>query len=398
MENNKNSAFDIVMKQRKDLVTLLVKNLEKGYIFSPSSWNKNAFKPVNPVSNISYKAGNRFKLMIMAQMNDYIDNRWVTFKQAQEKGWKVNKGELGVRLEKWIFTEERIKLDVNNKPIKDELDNNQKETIRLDKPKVNYFVVFNASQITGMPENSFKELQPDEPLKLADTLIKSSECSIIETAEGSAYYSSLKDQITMPLRGAFKSTESFLHVLLHEMSHSTGHESRLNRDLKNKFGTPDYAIEELNAEIASFFTRSDLGIDVSKDNELMQDHTNYIKSWISVLRDDPNSLFRSCQEADKISNYIINNYDQYIIKEQLKEQEKAIKADLKNNKFKSTKKVVESILSINILTGKNHTLKDIQKAYREKTYSQNNEVNNLIESTAKFLQSQELEKIQVLEQ
>lgn len=402
MEKNKNTAFDIVMDQRKDLVNELIKNLEKGYIFSPESWNRNAFRPINPVSDIAYRGGNRFKLMLMAEMMGYTDNRWVTFKQAQEKGWKVNKGQVGIRLEKWIFTEERIKVDDNNKPVKDVQGKIQKETVVLKKPKVNYFVVFNSSQITGMPENTFKELQPDETLKLADNLIKSSKCPVIDSTTLEAFYSILKDKINMPLRETFKSTEAYLQVLSHEMAHSTGHASRLNRDIMNKFGSPAYAVEELNAEISSYFIRSDLGIDVSKDSELMQDHTNYIISWISILKDDPNALFRACQEADKISNYIIGNYEQYMAKEQSlehqKDQEKSIKDDIKMNKFKPTKKIVNNILAINQLTGKMNTLKDIKKAYKDKVYAGDEKINTLVESTAKLLKNQELQKVQVLEQ
>lgn len=390
---DKNSAFKIVMDNRKELVESLISNLEKGYIFSPSPWNSNSFNPYNPASSVCYKGGNRLKLMLMSDLKGYNDNRWVTFKQASEKGWQIKKGEKGIQLEKWIFTEERVKRDENNKLLKDANGNNVKEIVKLDKPKVNYFVVFNANQINGMPELEIKRLQPDETLRLADDIMKSSQCSITESDEGKAYYSYRNDKIILPFRDSFKSTESFLNVLLHEMSHSTAHESRLNRNILNLFGTPEYAVEELNAEIGSFFARSDLGIDVSKDNELMQDHTNYIHSWISVLKDDPNVLFRASQEADKISNYLVSNYENYLEKEQVNN----ITTDLKKNKFKETDKVVKNILNLNKITGTQHSLKDIERAYKNNLYKDNQKANLAVKEIGNILRSQEISNMQILE-
>ena len=389
----KNSAFKIVMDNRKELVESLIKNLEKGYIFSPAPWNINSSKPYNPTSSACYKGGNRLKLMLIADFRGYNDNRWVTFKQATANGWQIKKGEKGTQLEKWIFTEERAKRDENNKLVKDANGNNVKEIVKLDKPKVNYFVVFNAKQIIGMPELEIKRLQPDETLRLADNLMNSSQCNITETNEGEAYYSPKIDKIVLPYRDSFKSTESFLRTLLHEMSHSTGHVSRLNRDLLNKFGSPEYALEELNAEIGSYFARSDLGIDVSKDNEIMQDHSNYINSWIRVLKNDPNVLFKACQEADKISSYLVKNYEYYIERQEIK----TINSDLKNNKFKATDKVVKNITDLNKIIGNQHSLKDIEKAYKNNLYKDIHEADTAVKMIVNTLKKQELSKIQILE-
>lgn len=391
-----NIAFNKVMDSRKELVDNLIKNLEKGYLFSPESWNGAAFRPHNPVSNAFYNGGNRFKLMFIEKVNEYNDPRWVTFKQAQSMDWKIKKDAKGVLLEKWIFTKEKILKDENGKIVKDKDGKAVKETVKLDKPIANYFIVFNATQVDGIPPlEPLKPLTHDETLKLADNIINSSECPITETIEGSAYYSPTKDTITLPLRDSFKSTDAFLHVLLHEMAHSTGHETRLNRDILNTFGSEKYAAEELNAEISSYFLRSDLGIKIDKDTELLQDHSNYINSWIKVLNDDPNALYRACKEADKISSYLYKNYENHLTNE--KSYEISLEASLKENGFKATKGILNSIHKLNNVTGKKHSLTDLKEAYKNNIFKDNPEADKLIKSIGNSFKKQELMLIEKLD-
>lgn len=93
-------------------------------------------------------------------------------------------------------------------------------------------------------------------------------------------------------------------TLLHEAAHATGHESRLNRDMEGAFGSPEYAKEELRAEIASAFTAQILRIDYSQ-NDYMENHEAYVQNWISVLENEPNELFAAIKDAEKISDYLI---------------------------------------------------------------------------------------------
>ena len=115
-----------------------------------------------------------------------------------------------------------------------------------------------------------------------------------------------KDEIVLPTRDLFIDQEAFATTLIHEMVHSTGHESRLNRSMMNRFGTPEYALEELRAELGSFFMGCDLGIEGSQ--ELLDSHTEYLESWIQVLQNDPNELFRACSDAQKAGNRLEENY------------------------------------------------------------------------------------------
>ena len=176
------------------------------------------------------------------------------------------------------------------------------------KPIVNYFRVFNAEQIIGVPEYVKEQITEDQYSDYADRFEKSSKCPVCYENQDSAYYSAVEDKIHLPPKAAFKNNETRLGVLLHEMAHSTGHESRLNRPLLNAFGTPEYAKEELNAELTSLFLENDFNISIEPESEIIKDHANYVKSWLAVLKKEPDALFDSCRTAEKISDYLLENY------------------------------------------------------------------------------------------
>lgn len=306
------SNFDRVMDERKKLVDQIVENMKNGYIIPKAQWNAAAFQIHNPISGARYHGANMLKLYLTSFNNGYQDNRWMTFKQAASKGYHVKQGEKGIRLEKYIFD----KVIEKENPDTGEM---EKVRVKLSKPMINTFVVFNAEQIDGIPELVPPEIkqQDSEIWDIADNLIASSECPVKEEPQGKAYYSPQTDSITLPPREVFTSPEAFTTTLIHEMCHSTGHESRLNRNLINSFGSPEYALEELRAELGAFFMGSDLGIEGSE--ELLASHTQYLESWISVLENDPNELFRAMSDSQKAVDRLSVNLDKY--QEQIKEQE-----------------------------------------------------------------------------
>ena len=104
MEKNKKTAFEIVMENRKEVVDELIKSMEEGYVATRQLWDKMAVRPQNPVSQIYYRGGNRFRLSMEAVKRGYKDPRWLTYNQATENGWQVKKGQKGVLCEKWIFS------------------------------------------------------------------------------------------------------------------------------------------------------------------------------------------------------------------------------------------------------------------------------------------------------
>lgn len=298
------TASQIVSESRQELVDQLIQKMKDGVSPVREMWDSVSTYglPNNPISGARYQGVNLLRLLIASAVGKYEDSRWMTLKQANKQGYRIKKGAKSVLLEKWVWS----------KIVEEENENGEleKKIVKLKNPYVNFFRVFNAEQIDGIgPIPKVIPMEKNEMLKLAEEVIASSQCEIVESMQNRSYYSLKEDKIMLPPRDYFKSQEAFLAVTLHEMSHSTGHPDRLNRPLVNKFGTPEYAKEELNAEFGSAFLQMDLGIKLS--DEAINDYAAYLHSWISVLENDPNELFRAVHNASEISDYLIENYQEY---------------------------------------------------------------------------------------
>ena len=368
------SAREIVENSRREIVKEVIEDMKRGYFFAIDRWNKEALRPQNPITQVKYQGINRIRLAFQAKKMNYQDPRWITFLQAKEQGWKVKNEENGTVCEKWIWTKEKIE--------KDEDGNEKKTIINLRKPIVYYFTLFNAEQIEGIPKLEKKQMNETELGKVADDFIKSSECEIVEKVQDESYYIPSEDKIVLPPREYFKSEESFLGTLFHEMSHSTGHQTRLNRDIVNEFGTVEYANEELRAELGAMFIEADLNLDF-KEN-VNADHTNYLKSWISVLEDNPDELFKAGNDSSKISERLIDNYNKCIQLEnnKIKQVEIVILNDTdygKNSLWRvPLNKFKDGEIGTFIMNLTNEELEDF-KGYVKEEYSSNVIYNNLLE-------------------
>ncbi|WP_439847610.1 ArdC family protein, partial [Neisseria gonorrhoeae] len=170
----------------------------------------------------------------------------------------------------------------------------EKETVRLERPKVFHAVVFNGEQIDGLPPLKLRPLSwnPDER---AENILKNSGAVIDHRHGDRAFYSPSRDSITLPLREQFESPGAYYETALHELGHWTGHADRLNRDLSHPFGSEGYAREELRAEIASLMLSQELGVSFNPGQ-----HASYVASWIMVLQDDPMEIMRAASDAEKI--------------------------------------------------------------------------------------------------
>ena len=328
-KTKKKSAKQKVEENRKKIVDKLIANMEKGYIFSEWAWNRKAFLPRNAVTGTQYQGINRLNLSFEAVERGYSDPRWLTLKKANEMGYSIKPGAKGVFCEKWIWQKlEKVINEETGEVEKDEEGNEKRIMVDLQRPIINYFYLYNASEIEGFPPYIEPKInEQSNILDVADSFIVSSECPVEEKFQEKAFYSPMEDKITLPPRKYFKSDEAFLGTLLHEMSHSTGNEKRLNRDIKNLFGTEKYALEELTAELSCVFLEAELDMDIDFTR---QDHINYFNSWIKALKDNPNELYKVCNNASKSCNRLMENYEKVRIYENTKvnQEEKEINEEI----------------------------------------------------------------------
>jgi antirestriction protein ArdC len=254
----------------------------------PWSATSGANTPGNAVTNRPY-SGCNVVLLWMAQAAGYRTPRFLTFKQALKLGGNVRKGERGTKV---YFVKQ---LQVRDERVDDNA------STRLI-PMMREFTVFNVDQCEKLPDtiNTGKPMRvrnPDTRDELADAFLCSTGADIRE-GHGEAYYLPSRDFISMPAFAGFKGADHFYSTAFHEVVHWTAHKSRLDRDLKNRFGSRNYAGEELVAELGAAFLCAEFGF----DGDLR--HAGYIAHWIELLKADKRAFFTACSQASKAADYL----------------------------------------------------------------------------------------------
>jgi antirestriction protein ArdC len=164
------------------------------------------------------------------------------------------------------------------------------------------YTVFNVDQCESLPDSinigkPMRVRNPDTRNELADAFLQSTGADIRE-GHGEPYYVPSRDFISMPAFAGFKGADHFYNVAFHELTHCTGHKSRLDRDLKNRFGARNYAAEELIAELGAAFLCAEFGF----DGDIRS--AGYIGPWIELLKADRRAFFTACSQASKAANYL----------------------------------------------------------------------------------------------
>ncbi|RYV04115.1 conjugal transfer protein TraC [Shewanella sp. OPT22] len=252
--------------------------------------------PHNPISGTRYKGSNAIWLAM--QCRD--DPRWMTYKQANSIDAQVQKGQHGTIVQYWKLFDQIDKKDDNGKKILGADGKPIKVTVKLDKPRVFSSVVFNAEQIEGLPELEVKTLPEWQRHERAEKILQNSGVPIKHDQYDNAYYSPATDSIHLPARNQFETADSFYAVACHEICHSSGHSSRLNRDMTGRFGDESYAKEELRAEIGSLMLGDELQI-----GHNFGQHAAYVDHWVKVLQDDPKEILRASRDAEKIHGFVM---------------------------------------------------------------------------------------------
>lgn len=254
-------------------------------------------RPVNIASANPYNGVNIVSLWVAAQANDYPSNLWGTYRQWQERGCQVRRGE---RSSLVVFYK-RLEFEQRNEAT-GEIDQAERLMARASH-------VFNAAQVDGFTLNSHETQLPDEPvfdpIANAEALAKATGARIEEVGDR-AYYIPSTDVVRMPERRRFNGTETtspaegYYSTLFHELVHWSGARHRLDRDMTGRFGSESYAIEELVAELGAAYLCGDLDI----TPEPRADHAQYIATWLKVLKDDKKAVFAAASKASEAANWL----------------------------------------------------------------------------------------------
>lgn len=315
----KSGAYEKLTPQRKQLVDQVLANLDKGNLFWTQGWVA-AGAPESAVTGKKYRGINNLYLSLVAMAENYGDNRWATFRQMEEKGWTFKKDEEGHTLGKGKSVSVEY-YEMRDKETKRRFDRSVLDGMTFDEQREymdknvywlrKFYRVFNCSLMDGVPAKEMPMIDVNDRIEKAEAILdywNANESKIVYGGS-QAFYRPSTDEVHLPEREKFKSTQSFYDTALHEIGHSTGHESRLNRDLSGGFGSQSYAMEELRAEIASIFMAQDLGIEPSEDR--LQNNAAYIQSWKDEIKENPNALFTAIADADKIARYVSSKEQAY---------------------------------------------------------------------------------------
>lgn len=263
----------------------ILKMLEAGPKGHAPRWNKTGGGRPLRFNGMPYQGINAILLWAAALEAGYASNTWMTYRQAAKLGGRVRKGEHGSLV---VYAGKTVKFEETD------AGDDFERSISFLKG----YTVFNGDQIDGLPSRS-ATAEPVAPIRAAEAFIERCGADFHHGGDR-AFYSITQDRIHLPAVEAFLDAEGYAATKIHELTHWTGHQSRLARDFGRRFGDVAYAFEELVAELCSAFLCADLGISA----EPRADHASYLASWIAVLRDDKRAIFTAASQAQQAADYL----------------------------------------------------------------------------------------------
>ena len=313
---------------RQEIANMFVKSLRE----NPKQWRKEWFDaecPKNGATERKYNGINQFVLRHLMIKHEWDDPRFMTFKQANNLGYKIKKGSKGSKVEYWM------PYDIEKKKVVswDDASKSDGANITLTSK---IFTVFNGSQIEGIPEYEAEGKNYDiKPNETVDKIASSMGVSVKNDGGDRAFYRPSEDAVHVPKMENFESEYGYTSTLAHELGHSTGHESRLDRPHKNKFGSPDYAKEELVAEITSCYLCGELGIE--QDEKHIDNHTAYIQNWANAIEKDPDVLMKAVKQAEQATDFMMVHGEMMSESEYKKKHDSKIKINRKSAETEHSK-------------------------------------------------------------
>jgi antirestriction protein ArdC len=275
------SVYEIVTEQ-------VIRQLEQGVAPWRKPWRTES--PVNLISGKPYRGLNVFLLATQGYESRY----WLTFNQAKKLGGHIRQGEKSSLVTFWHIGEEKI--------IRQTDGTERKSTPFL----LRYYNVFNVCQTEGIAEKlGLGESAPRAPsIEQCEAIVNGMPNPPKREQDARAWYRPSTDTVGMPARGLFNSPEEYYSTLFHELTHSTGHASRVGREgieILNTFGSESYSREELIAEMGSAMLCGVAGI----APVTIQNSAAYLKTWIEHLKSDSKLLVSAASAGQKASDYIL---------------------------------------------------------------------------------------------
>jgi antirestriction protein ArdC len=281
-----------------DVTNRILAELDAGRVPWVQPWGKGGGTgpglPRNALTARSYSGVNVLILWGAVIEQGWPSQSWLTFRQALEAGGCVRKGERGetvVYADRFTPEAEKERARTSGEDAK-------------AVPFLKRFTVFNVAQCEGLRPGLAADPAPlpeREIVPVAEAVIAASGVDF-RIGGDRAFYVPGQDFVQVPPQPAFFEQVNYYRTCLHELTHATGHASRLNRNLLNRFGSKDYAREELVAEMGSAFLCAALGIVPTVR------HADYLASWLEVLREDNRAIFRAASAATKAADWLLARY------------------------------------------------------------------------------------------
>ena len=268
-----------------EITRRIIEQLEQGMI----PWQKPWIDSSSAISHVTGKPYSLLNQMLLGRPGEYV-----TFRQCQQEGGMARKGEKSSMVVFWKWIEQ------------EDEESGEKKSI----PFLRYYNVFHIDQCEGLhPRHHIHPCTPVTADEVADSIISAylerSAVRLSHTGSNRAFYRPSDDSIFLPLREQFRSTAEYYSTVYHEMVHSTGHKSRLDRlDHVAAFGSEDYSKEELIAEIGTAALVNQAGLETASS---FSNSAAYIQNWLSVLRNDKRFIVSAAGKAEKAVKLILNH-------------------------------------------------------------------------------------------
>lgn len=276
----------------------IIAALERGTAPWRKPWTGGGFLPTSVATGKMYEGSNVISLWAAQEANGWTDNRWLTYKQAEKLGGNIKRGEKATAVIHWA-----PKFKTVEQP-----DGTTKEQFVYTPPKI--INLFNVEQAEGIDLPPLVKGEPIPVSQAEQTLLDTykDRPEIFYKSQDSAYYSPSADTIHLPLREQFGAEQDLFETLVHELAHSTGHTSRVNRkELLDNYGNhrASRGEEELIAEISVALVAARLGVEIDFGNV-----ASYAKSWLGSLKNDPTMIIKAAKQAQKAVDHMLGKQEE----------------------------------------------------------------------------------------